>query len=278
MKTRRPLLPALAALLLPLSSFADTAPVDGMGSTSVVSNGTRTITKATTSPSNCASQLPAPAFQSQSSQTLPTSIVLTNAISAARKRQFVACQDSKLIECKRYVVKDILVPIFSAIIGAIVGAFAIYWLTNRRDRDVGRNVARAVIYSLQREVETGLEIIEDVKSGVPQRAVGTLPSKGWEALQSLLSDRSILDAIIRYGRKGKVHDEKIGSKFGGKAFEVYDVEEILSHVKNYFCYIIPNFQNIRPDGFSNPKSIAEIYVGAHNVNLTLKKILNGLSQ
>ena len=182
------------------------------------------------------------------------------------------------MECKRYAAKDNLGPIFTAILGGVVGALVTYWLTNRRENAIGRNVAKAVVFSLQGEVETGLKIVEAVKSGENSGPIGNLPSKGWEALKSLLSDRSILDAIIRYGRKGKVHDEKIGSEFGGKTFEVYDVEGILSHVKNYFSYIIPNFQNTRPDDFSNPKSIAEIYVGAYNVNLTLKRILNGLSR
>lgn len=278
MKTRTTLLPALAAFLIPLSSFAESAPGDGIGSNSVVSNGTRTVPNDSTAPSNYASELPATAVQCQSSETIPQSTALSNSVSVACERQSTACQDTKLIECKWSAVRDVLVPLLSAIFGAIVGALATYWLTNRRERAIGRNVARAVVFSLQREVETGLKDIEDVKSGVSQKTVGNLPIKGWEALQSLLSDRNILDAIIRYGKKGKIHDEKIGSKFGGKTFEAYDVEQILSHVKNYFCYIIPNFKDVRSDGFSAPEAIAEIYVGAHNVNLTLKKILNGLSR
>ena len=162
-----------------------------------------------------------------------------------------------------------------SLITGVIGSLLTVWLSHRQERKISRNVAYAVAFSLQREVATGLHFIEETKEG-KRDTVGDLPTRGWKSLQPLLADRNVLDAIIRYGSAGKVVDARIGTTFGDKQFEAYKVEEVLSHLKNYFSYIVPNFRNKTRSSFTNPSNIAELYVGATNVDLTLKKILNGL--
>ena len=170
---------------------------------------------------------------------------------------------------------NIWVTIGCSLLSGILGSVLIVVWSYLTEKRISRNVAYAVVFSLQQEMTLGLQVIEETKVG-KREYVGELPTKGWESLQSLLADRNVLDAIIRYGNAGKVADSRIGTTFGDKRFETYKVEEVLSHLKNYFSYIVPNFRNKTRSSFTNPTNMAELYVGATNVNLTLKKILNGL--
>jgi hypothetical protein len=151
------------------------------------------------------------------------------------------------------------------------------WLSLRHEKEVSRKVAKAVVISLLREVEVGVKQVEQIKNG-KNSFVGELPTCAWRFLQNLLSDRHVLDAIVRYGDDGKLRDPRIGTTFGDERYEAYLAEELLSHLKNYYCYIVPQFHSITPEHFTNPIQIAEIYVGSVNVQLTLQKILNGLSK
>ena len=176
---------------------------------------------------------------------------------------------------RRKVAMNIWVTIGCSLLSGILGSVLIVVWSYLTEKRISRNVAYAVVFSLQQEMTLGLQVIEETKVG-KREYVGELPTKGWESLQSLLADRNVLDAIIRYGNAGKVADSRIGTTFGDKRFETYKVEEVLSHLKNYFSYIVPNFRNKTRSSFTNPTNMAELYVGATNVNLTLKKILNGL--
>ena len=260
------------------SSLANTEKIDQIARVGIESNWTEIVLTQTTLSSNCATFPPKQDNPSQSSGNALSSPTSANTVSYARESPTATGPDSQWPKNRGHFEHELIFPLLAAVIGAVLGSLCTFWLTSNHERNVSRNVARAVVVSLQREVEAGLEIIENVKSGVVPGNVGLLPSKGWEAMQSLLSDRDILDAIIRYGKKGQVRDSRIGTQYGGKEFCAFEVEEMLSHVKNYFCYIIRNFVSIHASSFSNPNTVAEIYVGAHNVNLTLKKILDGLSR
>ena len=159
----------------------------------------------------------------------------------------------------------------------IVGSLLTNAIASLRDRMISRNVAYAVVFSLQKEVEKGLETIEKTKANQYAK-VGSLPTDAWLSVQTLLSDRNVLDSILRYGKKGKVSDERIGSTFGDVSFAPYKVEELLSHLNNYFCYMVHKLSLLTPGDFANPSRVAQLYVGTVNINLTLKGILNGLSR
>lgn len=172
---------------------------------------------------------------------------------------------------------QLLITIGCSLLSGIIGSLAVIIYDHYKEHRISRNVAFAVVFSLQKEVEAGLRLIELTKEG-KRTSVGNMPTNGWNSLQSLLSDRNIVDAILRYGEGGKVADPKINTTYGDKKFEPYCAKEFLSHLKNYFCYIVPQSQGITKEHFRNPQAIAELYVGAADVDLMLRKILNGLSK
>ena len=167
--------------------------------------------------------------------------------------------------------------IVCALISGIIGSLVTVWLSFSHEKEVSRKVAKAVVISLLREVEVGMNQVDQTKDG-KRSSVGELPTKAWLSSQNLLSDRHVLDAIVRYGDDGELRDSRIGTTFGDERYEAYLAEELLSHLKNYYCYIVPQFQSITPRHFANPNQIAELYVGSVNVQLTLQKILKGLSK
>lgn len=171
---------------------------------------------------------------------------------------------------------QLLITIGCSLLSGIFGSLAVIIYDYLKERRISRSVAFAVVFSLQKEVEAGLRLIELTKEG-KRSSVGKMPTNGWDSLQPLLSDRNVVDAILRYGDGGKVIDSKINTTYGDKKFEPFCVKEFLSHLKNYFCYIVPNFQGITKEHFRNPQAVAELYVGAADVDLMLRKILNGLS-
>ena len=169
-----------------------------------------------------------------------------------------------------------LFTLVCSLLSGIGGSILTVLLSSRHENQISRKVAYSVVIALQRELEVGLRLIEATKEGTLPR-VGPLPTNAWTYAQDLLTDRHIMEAIVRYGQKGRIADSRIGSTWGDKKFETYPVEEVLSHLKNYFCYIVPNFCDKTHDDFSTSNEVSELYVGATNVNLTLQKILNGLA-